>query len=153
MPQEMEFLDIRQGSDLEFGQSIYEPFGIAQVEPLCYGALCVLSSACGCLGFIRRAGGLDQANVIVADYIALDDGQAASIESALAIGQDKRDQIEAARARQVAQTIAERLPRDDAAHQELIDSGFALSRRMSWEVVVTQYLLPGLERALGQATK
>ena len=28
----MEFLDIRQGSDLEFGQSIYEPFGIAQVE-------------------------------------------------------------------------------------------------------------------------
>jgi hypothetical protein len=101
------------------------------------------------VGFIRRAGGLDQANVIVADYVALDEGPAASIESALAIGQDKRDQIEAARARQVAQTIAERLPRDDAAAQELIETGFALSRRMSWEVVVTQYLLPGLERALG----
>ena len=39
MPADMEFLDIRRGSDLEFGQSIYEPFGIAQVEPLTYGAI------------------------------------------------------------------------------------------------------------------
>ena len=26
----MEYADIRRGSDVEFGQSIYEPFGIAQ---------------------------------------------------------------------------------------------------------------------------
>ena len=68
MPAEMDFADIRRGSDLEFGQSIYEPFGIAQLEPLSYGALCVLSNVCGCVGFVRRAGGLDTANVIVADY-------------------------------------------------------------------------------------
>ncbi|MEJ2649853.1 MAG: hypothetical protein P8016_15765, partial [Sedimentisphaerales bacterium] len=30
---DMEFMDIRKGSDVEFGQSIYEPFGIAQLEP------------------------------------------------------------------------------------------------------------------------
>jgi hypothetical protein len=27
MPADMEFMDIRKGSDVEFGQSIYEPFG------------------------------------------------------------------------------------------------------------------------------
>ena len=34
MPEEMRFSDLRNGADLEFGQSIYEPFGIAQFEPL-----------------------------------------------------------------------------------------------------------------------
>jgi len=33
MPQDMTFLDIRQGRRRRFGQSIYEPFGIAQLEP------------------------------------------------------------------------------------------------------------------------
>lgn len=55
MPADMEFMDIRRGSDLEFGQSIYEPFGIAQVEPLPYGALSCVSSVCGCVGFVQRA--------------------------------------------------------------------------------------------------
>ncbi|MCB0063865.1 MAG: hypothetical protein KDE19_17200, partial [Caldilineaceae bacterium] len=55
MPAEMEFLDIRKGSDLEFGQSIYEPFGIAQVEPLSFGALCCVSNICGCVGFAERS--------------------------------------------------------------------------------------------------
>jgi len=55
MPEDMEFMDIRKGSDLEFGQSIYEPFGIAQLEPLTFGGICVFSSVCGCSGFLRDA--------------------------------------------------------------------------------------------------
>jgi len=51
----MEFMDIRKGSDVEFGQSIYEPFGIAQLEPLTFGGICVFSSVCGCSGFLRDA--------------------------------------------------------------------------------------------------
>ncbi len=70
----MRFNDLRVGSDLEFGQSIYEPFGIAQVEPLSAGALCVVSSVCGCVGFVRRAaGGLVFPNLIVGDYAGLPD--------------------------------------------------------------------------------
>ena len=41
MPEDMEFMDIRKGADVEFGQSIYEPFGIAQLEPLTFGGICV----------------------------------------------------------------------------------------------------------------
>jgi len=55
MPEDMEFMDIRKGSDVEFGQSIYEPFGIAQLEPLTFGGICVFSSVCGCSGFLRDA--------------------------------------------------------------------------------------------------
>ena len=71
MPADMEFPDIRFGSDLEFGQSIYEPFGIAQVEPLTSGALCCISNVCGCAGFVASAaGGLENApNLVIADYV------------------------------------------------------------------------------------
>ncbi len=55
MPEEMCFSDIRRGSDLEFGQSIYEPFGIAQIEPVQFGALSCVSSVCGCIGFVQAA--------------------------------------------------------------------------------------------------
>ena len=52
MPADMDFIDIRKGTDIEFGQSIYEPFGIAQLEPLSFGALCVVTNICGCAGFV-----------------------------------------------------------------------------------------------------
>ena len=47
MPADMEFMDIRKGSDAEFGQSIYEPFGIAQVEPISFGGICIFTNICG----------------------------------------------------------------------------------------------------------
>jgi hypothetical protein len=148
MPADMEFGDIRRGSDLEFGQSIYEPFGIAQLEPLCYGALCVLTNICGCVGFCRRAGVLEQGNVIVADYTQDTTAQASpSIAAALAIDQARRDQIETVQARLVAAQIAASLPQDERAAETLLQTGYALSQKMSWQVVAQDYLLPGLEHA------
>ena len=74
MPADMEFMDIRKGSDAEFGQSIYEPFGIAQVEPISFGGICVFSNVCGCAGFVDKASdGKPTPNVIVADYTDLPD--------------------------------------------------------------------------------
>lgn len=55
MPADMTFSDIRRGSDLEFGQSIYEPFGISQIEPVQFGALSCVSSVCGLIGFAQQA--------------------------------------------------------------------------------------------------
>jgi hypothetical protein len=148
MPPQIEFPDIRRGSDLEFGQSIYEPFGIAQLEPLCYGAICVLSSICGCVGFVRRAGGLENGNVIVADYAQDPETMESNgIEAALAIDQARRDRIEVAQAETVAARIVARLPQDERARAKLLQEGYATSQKMSWEVVAQQYLLPGLERA------
>ena len=159
MPRNMAFADIRQGSDLEFGQSIYEPFGIAQLEPLSSGALCVVSSVCGCVGFIRRVGGASAANVLVADYTdlgALGHAQtgdsapdlSSATAAALAIGQEARDRVEATQARTVARQIMQRLPKRPVDTQKCLDTGYALSQGMSWETVARDYLLPGLRRAL-----
>jgi glycosyltransferase involved in cell wall biosynthesis len=149
MPEAMRFSDLRAGTDLEFGQSIYEPFGIAQVEPLSAGALCVVSNVCGCVGFVRRAaGGLVFPNLIVGDYTQLPaDWHLWSAWDALRIDQPIRDGIEARNSFFVAQQIADRLPRHDADRGRLLEEGQRVAAGMSWETVVQQYLLPGLAAA------
>jgi len=150
MPAEMEFMDLRYGTDVEFGNSVYEPFGIAQVEPLSFGALCVLSSACGCLGFIRDAGGEDLPNIIVGDYLYLPEWVRSDLTSILEMNQSLRDLIEMRVAHQVAQELIERLPRTPELLQERLSQGYELGAQMSWDVVVADYLLPALERVTNE---
>lgn len=143
----MEPADIRYGTDLEFGQSIYEPFGIGQVEPLATGAVCCLSNVCGCTGLLQRVHGLDGPNVVVADYVTLPkEWPALDLHGLLNLGQSQRDQVEVAQAARVAHDLAERLPRSKAAKTRLLERGQALSRAMSWQVVVEQGLLPALQK-------
>ncbi len=145
MPVDMDFLDIRKGADLEFGQSIYEPFGIAQLEPLSFGGLCVITNVCGCAGFVKRVtGGKDVPNILVADYTMLPDGEA-TLDDALSIGSTERDKAEECEAHRVAAEVLQRLPRNADDHQRLIEGGYDLARQMSWEVVVKEYLMPVLD--------
>lgn len=147
MPPGMRFRDLRAGTDLEFGQSIYEPFGIAQLEPLSTGALCVPSSVCGCLGFVQRAAGSIPPNIIVADYAYIPpDWNLRSPWDALRIDASIRDSIEARTSYLVAQEIARRLPKNDDDLRRLIEDGQQVVGGMSWEVVVKDYLLPALAR-------
>jgi hypothetical protein len=147
MPLGMEFMDIRKGSDAEFGQSIYEPFGIAQVEPISFGGICVFSNVCGCAGFTNKAaGGQPTPNVIVADYTALA-RQDLRPEQLMAIGQPQRDEIEHAVAERVAMELMNRLPRSPQEFEQYIDRGYALASKMSWDAVAREYVLPGIQRA------
>ncbi|MBI4789391.1 MAG: hypothetical protein HY782_20370 [Chloroflexi bacterium] len=145
MPKAMEPADIRYGTDLEFGQSIYEPFGIGQLEPLATGALCCVSNVCGCVGFIKQANDSVSANVLVADYVTLPpEWQTPELDALLRIGQGQRDEIEMRQAARVAQEISARLPRTRKAKATMRAEGQALARQMSWQVVVEQGLLPAL---------
>jgi hypothetical protein len=147
MPRDMEFMDIRKGSDAEFGQSIYEPFGIAQVEPISFGGICVYSNVCGCAGFVARANdGNPTPNVIIADYTELPQ-KGLRPEQLMAIGQPQRDEIEHAVAGRVARELMERLPRSPAEFEQFIERGYALANRMSWDVVARDFILPGIQRA------
>ncbi len=151
MPADMEFMDIRKGSDLEFGQSIYEPFGIAQVEPLSFGALCCVSNICGCVGFAERAAdGLENLpNLVVADYVTVPHGEwLDTAHDALRIDRGLRDWIEENNSAAAAETIFERLPKTEAEQRSMLKTGQAVAQKMSWEVVVADYLLPGLCRAI-----
>jgi hypothetical protein len=148
MPEAMRFSDLRNGADLEFGQSIYEPFGIAQLEPLSGGALCVVSNVCGCVGFVgRAAAGQPAPNLVLADYVSVPpEWQLWSPWDALRIDETIRAGLEARNSYLVAQQIAERLPRNDEDRQRLLAAGQGLAAGMSWEVVVKEYLLPALGR-------
>ena len=146
MPQDMEFMDIRKGSDVEFGQSIYEPFGIAQLEPLTFGGICVISNVCGCAGFLRDVtGGREVKNVIVADYTNLRTQDYADVEDMLQIDGRVRDRIEASISEKVAMQICSRLPANESEIAEMIENGHQLAENMSWDVVMRNYLLKSLK--------
>jgi len=146
MPAEMEFMDIRKGSDAEFGQSIYEPFGIAQVEPISFGGICVFSNICGCAGFVEKAAGGQTPNVIVADYTELPE-KSLRPEQLMSIGKKERDAIEHTVAEMVANELLARLPRTPAEFEQSLDRGYALAQKMSWDVVARDYVVPGIQRA------
>jgi len=149
MPKDMEFMDIRKGSDVEFGQSIYEPFGISQLEPLSFGGICVVSSVCGCSGFVRDvANGENTKNVIIADYTDLNNHRFADIEDLLQIDRSLRDRIEASISEKVAKEIISRLAQNESEIESMIQNGYALAKNMSWDAVVKNYLLRSLQTVL-----
>jgi hypothetical protein len=141
-------MDIRKGSDAEFGQSIYEPFGIAQVEPISFGGICVYSNVCGCAGFVDRAlGGKPSPNVIIADYTDLPKKDLRP-EQLMSIGQPQRDELERTVAEMVAQELIQRLPRTPAEFEQFIERGYALASKMSWDAVARDFVVPGIQRAV-----
>jgi hypothetical protein len=148
MPEDMTFMDLRKGTDLEFGQSIYEPFGIAVLEPLGFGAICVPSSICGCCGYLSRVtNGEGSQNVVVSDYTSL---VGWNLLDTRAIGLAERNHLEAARGESLAWEIMARLPNSDEERFALLDNGFALAEKMSWDAVCRDYFLPGIQRAINR---
>lgn len=147
MPADMEFMDVRKGSDVEFGLSIYEPFGISQLEPLTFGGICVISSVCGCAGFVKDvSNGRAAKNVIVADYTHLSDCCPADIENPLNIDAVMRRQIEQIVAKNIAQNICSALPGSKSEIKKMIKNGYELAKNMSWDAVVQNRLLKILQR-------
>ena len=55
LPKNTSFADLRLSSDLEFGMSVYEPFGIAQIETIPFGGIAVLTRACGSSYLLEEA--------------------------------------------------------------------------------------------------
>ena len=153
MPADMTFADVRRGSDVEFGQSTYEPFGIAQLEPLSFGGLCVVSDACGCIGYVERVAeklgeGRSDLGCLRADYTVLNPDEVEAMPGTPhEIGAAIADAAERARSAQVAAQLARRLPDGDSGLATLCDVGNAAASLMSWERVAEDMFLPALERA------
>ncbi|MGB8648021.1 MAG: hypothetical protein WCF84_22490 [Anaerolineae bacterium] len=144
MPADMQPADNRNGTDVEFGQSIYEPFGASQVEALAAGAIVCTSNVCGCVGLLRQVEGNAPSNLVIGDYVTLPlNLQSLDPWQLTRIDRRERDIIEAAEATRLASRIFERLPRSEEAMQSLLD-GSHLGAHMSWKVTVEQDLLPTL---------
>jgi glycosyltransferase involved in cell wall biosynthesis len=145
VPEGATFQDLRQGSDVEFGQSAYEPFGIAPLETLAFGGLCVMSQVCGCTQLLGRvAGGRLPKNILVGRYGA---PAGAGCET---LGPDENLRIEHEVAATQARELDKRLPRSRREFADLLESGWALAEKMSWQAVCKVYFVPALERCLGR---
>jgi len=149
MPADMEYIDIRRGTDVEFGLSIYEPFGISQFEAITFGGLCAVSSVCGCLGLLESVVGSHlPENVIVADYTKLNSPlESMDLQKIQAIDRRYRDRIEHEVNARVAQTIWQRLPQNDRQAEALIRRGYQIASQMDWNTVCKKYVLPALDNA------
>jgi hypothetical protein len=147
MPEDMTFQDIRAGTDLEFGLSVYEPYGISQFEGLSFGALCVVSNVCGCMGFARKAmaEGGEYEHVVEGNFLELP--RSMNIEQLKHLSTSDRDLVESREGRRLAEKIVQALPRNEQAIRRRIKQGWELASRMSWEQVMEQYFLPSLGRA------
>ena len=143
LPANAEFADLRRGSDAEFGQSIYEPFGISQVECLSAGTISVVSDVCGCRGFVRQAAGesgLD--GFIEGAYTQLAEADRAGQP----IGVSERTQAETVQSQVVASALASQLSAGATGRKRLLAEGYAAAQQMSWERVAEDMLLPVLRR-------
>lgn len=164
-PAELTTADLRAAADVEMGMSIYEPFGIAQLEPLFAGAICMPSTVCGCLGLVKRA--MDELKlsptdcpiVLPADYAGVGGGIGDATSSAAALSDDaaiakahmtahERDSAEDRISRALADELAKRLHQSPAARDAYLALGQRLSARMSWDRVATTDFLPGIHEAL-----
>lgn len=145
LPAGMDFADFRRATDAEFGMATYEPFGISPLEPLGSGAICVISSVCGCYGFVQHVTqGKGTPNVLTADFTRLDHPR--GVGELLKMTRQERDRLERVVAVDIADELMKRLPWNDAAREALVKSGQALVARMGWDQVIEEGLLPMLER-------
>ena len=143
LPADAEFADLRRGSDVEFGQSIYEPFGISQVECLSSGTISVVSDVCGCRGFVRQAASeAELGSFIEGAYTQLNEADRADQP----IGVRERTQAEALQSQVVASALARQLSAGESGRKRLLAEGYAAAQQMSWERVAEDMLLPVLRR-------
>ncbi len=148
VPEGMTFTDLRRATDVEFGQSVYEPFGIAQLEPLAAGGICVPTTICGCVTSwqhaMKRIGRstADCPNVLPADYTVLNGAGDLGIDELLAMTMEERSAIEERIAARIATELNSRLARCVDERAELVRSGAEIAGYMDWDTVIKEGLIP-----------
>jgi hypothetical protein len=153
-PEGLTTADLRRAADVELGMSTYEPFGIAQLEPLHAGAICVTSTVCGCMGLVRRAMdelGMKQCDLVLPADFAFRTTPPPEMPHPEHLTAQQRLELEDRECRRLAAILAERLPRTPAQAEAYLNLGQQLAGKMSWDHVVRSDFLPALDRALARA--
>lgn len=140
-PEDMPPDGLHAGTDVEFAQSVYEPFGLSPLEAMVHGALCVISTGSGCLERLDGAPG-----VIVADYA----GRGADLPLPALVRLDRRarTEIERAVATTVAAEIAGRLPPTMEARAEQFAAARAFGATLTPERAARNAIIPALASLL-----
>lgn len=148
VPEETEFLDLRIGSDAEFGFSIYEPFGIAQLETLPFGGIAALSSACGSAYALKADFPCPELYRIF-DFIGVEGGRHSSVgkgddSAGSSLSADRRFELEKQVFRREAPLFYRQLPRNDEDRIQTLAAAQEHIRRLGWEETVKSMRLRAL---------
>ena len=138
LPKDTSFADLRLGSDAEFGMSVYEPFGIAQIETVPFGGIAVLSRACGSAFLLERT----FENESIKPYHIVDFAQDNSKDCDwLNLSNDERSKIEKQILNNEAQNIFEKLPKNDTERKELFNLCQKNAHKLSWDEAIKNWKL------------
>ena len=145
-PAEMNFDDLRRATDVEFGLSVYEPFGISPLEPLHAGAICAISTISGCCGLVKRSmveAGMETSRLVIpVDFTAPDPG--ATIRDMINMSAEHRREHERLSCTALAADLFKRLPRTAADTAAMLSEGQTLARHMGWDFVAEREFLANL---------
>ncbi len=140
VPADAEFNDLRIASDAELGLSIYEPFGIAQIETIPFGGLAILSSSCGAAGFLEQ--NFKTAKIkpfYIIDYIAA--GKRLSYPSLENLTIAKRTELENQILSKRAKEIFEVLPTTPEKRKQYLKNAHEYAPKISWQASAQNYIL------------
>ena len=139
VPEDAAFNDLRLASDAEFGLSIYEPFGIAQIETVPFGGVAVLSSSCGAAGLLaERFKDAPIKPFYIVDYIS--PGKNLSYESLKGLSIAKRTTMEKQVLAKQAKEIFNVLPLDPAQRKAYLLNAQKFAHGISWEASAENYV-------------
>jgi hypothetical protein len=142
--------DLLRATDCILGQASYESFGLAQLEPLSCGAICVISGVSGaryCLEDICQKEGTvlgDYPNIILADYSLFPNASDLTIEQIKQLTELEQFSYEHKVAEKISAQLNSRLPHDSKLREMLIESGAYLSKKMLWDEIIRTKFLPML---------
>jgi hypothetical protein len=149
-PEGLSINDLRRAADVELGLSIYEPFGIAHLEALHAGAICLPSTVCGCLGLVKRA--MAELHLSEGDCPIVLPGEFThpDVADPIHMTAHERDLQEEKVCRALAEELWKRLPKSDADRERYLALGQKLAERMGWDAVCESDFVPALKDVLSR---
>ena len=140
VPEDAEFDDLRIASDAEFGFSIYEPFGIAQIETIPFGGVSLLSSSCGSAALLRET--FRDAPIkpfVILDFISA--GGKLSLNALKNLSTKQRDTMEHEVLQTCAQQVFDALPLTDEQRRHYLENAHKYAPTISWDHLAEDYAI------------
>lgn len=142
LDEKAEFFHLRAGSDIELGFSIYEPFGIAQLETIPFGGYACLSTSCGSYYLLNSVFSTQDnknsisKNIPFVGFDFIEEGKAFLKKNTLdplSLNKDTRFEIENKLFNRVTGEIVNILPKSDSERTSLLYNFQNISNRIGWE--------------------
>ena len=146
-PEQMHFDDLRRATDLEFGLSVYEPYGISPLEPLHAGAICTVSTVSGCHGMVTQtlaAMSRTDSRIYVPAEFTTSNLQRTPAEM-IEMSHQERMAVEEQVCAALAITLMAKLPKSNADRAANLAEGQLLASAMGWDTVADREFLAGLK--------